>query len=212
MSKYFFIGNDTLTKLLLLVIALWLFSFQTILGFVIVVSLPLLFIFRRKNINLLEKRVVEDNIVLSPISGQFIGEINKNGKLQLLINIKPWRGFGVYFPLKGDIDHYYEDTKTYKLLGIINLKRTKVQTLIKSKGNQDIKLKFKSNLNLNKAAIHVRSGDRGISGALLGYLPFGGKVVIELPMDSKVLVKSGDRVSSTQTLLASFKDKNELIE
>jgi hypothetical protein len=212
MNKYFFIGNDNLTKLFLLLIVLWLFSFQMILALVVVLALPILFLFRRKNINLLEKRIVEDDIILSPVSGKYIGHNEKNGKLQLLVRTNPWHGFGVYFPMNGDVDFYFEDSKAYKFLGILGMNRTKVQTVIKSKLGENVKLKFKSKFGLNKADVHIRSGDRGLSGSLLGYLPFGGKIVIEMPIDSKVLVKSGDRVSSAQTLLASFKEKNEHIE
>lgn len=206
MNKYFFAKSDLITKLILLVFALWFFSFKTLLGVTFVFCLPLFYIFRQKKMNVLEKRTVEDNILLSPVTGKFVGEIERNGKKQLLLKVGFLDGFGIYFPFCGDVDFYFEDVKPYKWGGFFKLNRSKVQTKIKSKNNKKIKLKFKSLMDLNKAVVHVRGGDRGLSGALLGYLPFGGKVVIEMPIDSKVLVKKGDKLFSTQTLLANLKE------
>ncbi|MFN3556420.1 MAG: phosphatidylserine decarboxylase family protein [Bacteroidales bacterium] len=51
---------------------------------------------------------------------------------------------------------------------------------------------------------YSKEGDQAVQGGEMGFIKFGSRVDIFLPLDAKVHVKIGDKVRGGETLLASF--------
>ncbi len=196
MTKYFFLTSSFIKKSILLLLICWYFALYSVF-FLLLLYLGLaLYFFRRTKVDFSGKRIVEPNIIASPVSGKFIRSFDRDGKKILELQVAPWKSFGVYLPISSEVINYKSSLEDKK--GIF--------TVLKSKVSTEVTLQLSSFVGFITPKVFVREGDRGITGGLMGYLPFGGKVVIELPSDCNILLKSGDKVLSSRTLLASFKE------
>ena len=83
--------------------------------------------------------------------------------------------------------------------------KTKSFYKLDSYNKSNVKIKIFGLSAFRKPEVFVRAGDRASTGGLIGYLPYGGKIVISVPKLAEILVKPGERVTSFQTLLAKYK-------
>ena len=58
---------------------------------------------------------------------------------------------------------------------------------------------------------HVSPGDHLTRGQRFGFIRFGSRVDVYLPLDTKINVNIGDKVSATLTILAVFRDEAKAI-
>ncbi len=200
MSKFFLVPSKYIKRAIYLLILLWLFGFNLLFLWLLIVFSLVFFMFRKKSVDLASKRSINKNIIASPVNGKFIGfDNNENSKI-LKFRVYPWHNYGLYLPIEGEILGSIDHSKP-------GLEQEKSNfTLLKSKLGKEIKIYYDSFLHLLSPRVFIKEGDRGIVGGLYGYLPFGGEVIVELPAECEILIKKGDNVISTQTLLASFKE------
>jgi hypothetical protein len=185
-----FIGIDRITKASFVGVALWFCSFYVIFFVWIFFILLLVFLFRKKKLDLNSKRTLEPNMFYSPVSGTVSKVRLSSEKIQVVIRSRVFNNYGVYLPINGLVESK-------------NIENDEINTVLIVE-SQKIFLKQTPLFKLFKGIIYVSSGDRGMLGANIGYLPFGGKTVIELPKRSEVLVREGDKVESFQTLLSNI--------
>lgn len=202
LKKYFFIAPDSSKKTFLLLIALFFMGFEYLFLFVILYA-AVLFLFRKKTIDQSMLRTVDEGILLSPVDGQLLEAKDKN----LVFKISPFSHYGIRMPFFGHVRNYKE-TKVKKFqLGKLSLYRYDTELELKSKTFGKIKLRFSNLTSYTRVKVFVRSGDKATLGAYIGYLPFGGKVKVDLPENLKLLVDNKDKMQSAQTLIASQGNK-----
>ena len=185
-----FIGYDKITKATLIGIVLWFLSFYLILCLWFLFVIFIIFLFRKKRFDLNRKRILEPNIINSPVSGVVSHISTSEEKVEIVIRSSPFNHYGVYLPISSLVESRKIDKNEIEIILVAD--------------TQKISLKHTSLLNSFKGVLYVNSGDRGMLGANIGYLPFGGKTVIELPKRSVILIKEGDKVESFQTLLSKI--------
>lgn len=157
----------------------------------------ILFLYRKKQVDFAEHRALEDNLILSPVSGVFEEIYEKNNSKRIVIRMYPWDSYGIYMPFYGQVNNFYHKS-TQRTFG-----NSKTVLEIGSNLVKKVKLKIKTNF-FNKPIFHIASGDRASRGAFLGYFPLGGKILVEVPVECDILIKKGDKVLSQQTILASI--------
>jgi len=194
MNKYFFASEDLLSRYLMISFICWLFLTGKVFLLMSLVAAVFVILFRKKKIDYQEKASLDENIISSPITGRFLGEKNGDEYKELSFLVFPWNNYGLHMPINGEFFAYAHND------GLL-------QISIRNNKDKILKLKFKTAGDFKKARVFTRSGDNGQLGAIMGYLPFGGKVVIQLPKSCDILIKKGDNVHSYQTLLGSFKDE-----
>ena len=209
MSRYFFIEYELLKKMFIVFFILWIFSWNNLISIYILCLICYFYLFRKKSINLLEQRSLEDNIIFSPVTGKFLGNIEEDGKKLLRIAVNVLNGYGLYFPFNGEVVSYNEGKEKKSFLGYLNKYFYNVEMELCSEFDKKVKIKIESVSWIRGPSVHARVGDRGIRGALLGYLPFGAKIVIEVDDSYELLVKSSEKVNSMQTVLLSVKETIE---
>jgi phosphatidylserine decarboxylase len=58
-----------------------------------------------------------------------------------------------------------------------------------------------------KIICYAKTGDEAVQGKQMGFIKFGSRVDLFIPMDWEVLVKPGDKVTGSVTALAAVVTK-----
>lgn len=120
-----------------------------------------------------------------------------------MINMGVLEGYGVAMPFEGDITSFIETSEDTSFFNFIPLRKSKLIVSVKSETFGSAKIVLMRTGFIFRPYIWVRSGDRGLVGAYIGFIPFGGKVVIEMKNSVNLLVKDNTKVKIAETLLAS---------
>lgn len=201
MKNKFFIHPEISKRLLALLLISFLVSFKFFLAFLMFVAL-LYFLFRKTHIDEGKLRSSDNSILLAPISGNSSVKVS-GGKARVTIKVGFFKGFGVSMPFDGEVNSYFETNESLTLLKFLPVRRTKIILVLKSKLFGETKFILMRTGFIFRPRIWVRSGDKGLVGAYLGFLPFGGKIVIEMKDTVKILTKNNNKAVALATLIAS---------
>ena len=141
--------------------------------------------------------------MLSPCDGEIISIKQDDEKKIMALNISRLKHYGIRMPFTGTISNYYETKEKVFTLGRFIVYKYNSSLELRSEELGKVHLLFSGIGSLKRAKIWVRSGDNATLGAYLGYLPFGGKVVIEFAKELNILIKEKDSLLSAETLLIS---------
>ncbi len=202
MNKYFFISNKTLKKLSLALFCLWFFGFYKLLLILVILIVLYLLLYRKRFTDLHERKFLSRDILIAPISS-FVNRVSEN---HILFCSSFYHGFGVYFPTIAEVENIDRIEEEKEIFNILKLKRTRTEIILKTKQELRIKMVLENSFMMPKGEVFIDIGDKATVGALMGYLPFGSKVAIELNNKIKISVKEKDYVSSTQTVIAHIKE------
>jgi len=189
MNKYFFIKNEFIRKFALTIFILIIFGMYSIASIVSLLLAIYLVLFRKRNLRIKDIRLSEEKLLLSPVSGIFEKEITTESTKTLVFKMKFYNSYGLYLPFSGEVLNTKEGLLTFQ-----------------NKSNEKYSLKADGLFSINKIKYFVTAGDKGVIGGLLGYFPIGGKVYLEIPSHYDVLMKNGDRVFSSQSIMAKIKE------
>ena len=191
MLRWFYLSRETRFRLVLLFLLFLYFAPWWSIFFLVLSYIALLFLFYRKQINFTSRRALEDNLILSPVSGKVVNiDKSDNERVRLDVKMRLFDDYGILMPFYGDVIFYQRTDKGLEEFEASSGKIEFTKILIEK--------------SLFKPRIFVRAGDKASSGVFLGYKPFGGIIKIEVPVDCEILVKEGDEILSAQTILASI--------
>jgi hypothetical protein len=207
-------------------IFLVIFSLIFLPGFVSVVYFLFftfyLYIFRRRNIYFEDAQGITNNLILSPMDGiikeiypNIIDTQDLNNKTWVIIQIhnRTLDSHGIYFPFISEVDYIFASGEstiwqrarhfllTNKLLNNAQF----INYILKNRNKQTIKLLFPKLIMGHEPRFWAKSGDRGRTASCLGYLPWGGVILVAVPFDSDILVKKDEIVSAGETILVRLK-------
>lgn len=199
MKSFFLIPSDKLrTIYFLLIVLFFIFSIKWFLLLTLLFSFYLI-LFRREIYEDARLRSVDSSIFLTPLSGKVFVDENI-----LVINTPFWKNFGICMPFSGSVVGYEEEVRSIFTLGPFKLNRSVISIKLQSENLGTVNITIKGRVNLfHRAQVWLRSGDYGLIGATIGYLPFGGEVEIVLPANLNVLVKNKDELLKMRTILVS---------
>lgn len=187
MKSNFFINTKQVNRSIVLCFIILFFSFKLVIAFGIYIVIYL-FLFRKRSFN--QSQSLGENILVSPVFGK-VSEIKEN---QITIRIRLFDSYGISMPTNWDIKNTIYADKEKKLLRSINI------------GDDQfvVQMSFSQIFSNRGAVSWVASGDKAQIGAFLGYLPFGGKVVIQLPEGFKTNLEVGTKISSSDMLASKL--------
>ena len=191
MLNWFYISRETRFRLVLvLFLVLYFMPWWFILGWIAANAL-FLFLVYRKQINFTSRRALDDNLILSPVSGKLVEVQAGPESVKLQIKTGILDDYGIMMPFQGEVVNY-------------NLLETGEQELEVVSTKIEFPKIYSNKAVIGKKRIFVRAGDKASSSAYIGYQTLGGKVSVEIPKECEVLVKPGDKLLSSQTILASI--------
>nr|MBP9101784.1 phosphatidylserine decarboxylase [Nitrosomonas sp.] len=78
---------------------------------------------------------------------------------------------------------------------------------IKTDNGADVTCVQVAGLIAKRILCHVSPGEHLTRGQRFGFIRFGSRVDVYLPLDTKINVNIGDKVSATLTVLAEFREE-----
>lgn len=221
MKRFFFLQNEISFGLIGLMI--WAFVKPPLIVEipVLLMSSLVLFLFRRRPVNYVDTLKNDGEIYLSPVHGvvesvRYAVEVQDfpSPCHEVRISLNFWDEKGLYLPTTGELTYLRaikgikvprKSTKETFFGPLEKLSHTEFSLLSK---NQNLTLMRFIDFKMGKRpTIWLKSGDRGRAGACFGYYPFGGNLLVYLPITSDILVFENEQVVPGQSVIASLKDQ-----
>jgi len=191
----------------------WLVSayFPVALIFSIIVSavLFLLFLqfFRNPNRQI---SVADDSIVYAPADGKVVvieeaqeDEYFKGKRLQVSVFMSPLNVHVNRNPISGTVDYFkYHPGKYLVAWHPKSSTENERTTVVLNNGKTEILLRQIAGALARRIRNYLTVGDKVTQGSEMGFIKFGSRVDLFLPLDAKIEVEIGDVVKGNKTILA----------
>lgn len=168
------------------------------------------FVLRKKIVFENDDQFTTRGSVFSPISGRvtLVEETTTNKVITIKTTLLD--NFGLYLPSTSEVKNLnYEKTSHvfwFDKTSVLDLGHGVVLEL-HDKNRQIFTLQFIKYYLGNLPELVILPGDRGQRHANFGYFLFGGLTKVFLPQTFNIEVKAGDKVISTESIIARFSDK-----
>ncbi len=221
MNRFFFLSKELFITLIVLVLVAYFFLSSFLQGFVIISILLILLYLRRYYIPYRDTLKNEGEIYLSPIYGRVESIRRVENSFDFLpeafevrISTHFFEEHGLYLPTVSEMSFLraYKGKKLYRYD-----KSEAFQGDLSSYSYTDVNLKSKNEVQTVlrfidckygvRPQIWMKSGDRGRGAACFGYYPFGGSLIIYLPLHTDILVYPGEKVYPGQTVIAALRNQ-----
>ncbi|MER0171711.1 MAG: phosphatidylserine decarboxylase [Nitrosomonas sp.] len=155
------------------------------------------------------------NAILAPADGRIVAVEKTQDpylereavKISVFMNV-----FNVHSnrsPVDGEVcDKWYFSGKFINAdLPKASLENERNALWIKTDNGADVTCVQVAGLIAKRILCHVSPGDHVARGQRFGFIRFGSRVDVYLPLDTKINVNIGDKVSATLTVLAEFREE-----
>ncbi len=193
-----------------LIFSLFQFAFYFYFIFVLLIYGLVFYYFRQKRVDSKYESDITQRVVAAPCSGTLTRVIPPRyydefeAEMSCLeIRVEPWKELGIYSPYSAEV----KDVKRKVGLAHFRFKKddpsdySAIQLFLEDKQSTKIVVEFIECTLGKLPSLKVLAGDRVKRKANIGYFPFGGTVRVYLPQSVEVIIRLGDEVISTETVL-----------
>ncbi len=202
-----FISNSYFYGILFIVIFSFLLGFFQF-SFVIAFLSGILFWLFRKKVNFYTFNTRDKLNIFSPVCGEIKKIIKNESENVLIISVGFFDNYGVYLPNTSRVDNFEvkggDQFFRYKIPNdLLEFEKYRhISIALRGKNGAVLKMEFYKNFLGKKLKSWLLPGDRGKQKANMGFLPFGGTVLLYLPKNCEILTNIGEKVIGGETLLA----------
>lgn len=154
-----------------------------------------------------------DNLIISPADGKVVvieeaeePEYFKGKRLQVSVFMSPINVHVNRYPIAGDVVFFkYHPGKflaAWEPKSSTDNERTTV--VVKHSSGKEVLFRQIAGALARRIVWYCKEGDKASQCGEMGFIKFGSRVDLFLPLDVKVKVKIGDVVKGSQTVLAEF--------
>ena len=154
-----------------------------------------------------------ENFIISPADGKVVvieeaeePEYFKGKRLQVSVFMSPINVHVNRYPIAGDVVFFkYHPGKflaAWEPKSSTDNERTTV--VVKHSSGKEVLFRQIAGALARRIVWYCKEGDKASQGQEMGFIKFGSRVDLFLPLDVKVKVKIGDVVKGSQTVLAEF--------
>lgn len=155
-----------------------------------------------------------DNNVLSPADGRIVAVENvedpylKRDAIKVSVFMNVFNVHSNRSPVNGEIqDKWYFPGKFINAdLPKASLENERNALWIKTDKGSDVSCVQVAGLIAKRILCHVKPGDHLTRGQRFGFIRFGSRVDVYLPLGTKIIVNIGDKVAATTTILAELRE------
>ncbi len=154
-----------------------------------------------------------DGAVLSPADGKIViiqeveeTEHLKERRIQVSVFMSVWNVHINWFPIGGEVEYFRHHQGKYLVAwhpksSVLN-ERTSITV---NNGKTRILFRQIAGYVARRIVCYAREGKTFEQNQQVGFIKFGSRVDLFLPLDSEICVKIGDKVKGTETVLAKLK-------
>lgn len=183
--------------------------FQVSLGVSVVLFLLVLQFFRSPKIHC----PVNDKHVIAPADGKVVvieetaeGEYLKDKRIQVSIFMSPINVHVNRMPVKGIIDYFKYHPGKYLVAWHPKSSTENERTTVVAKMDNGTPILFRqiAGAMARRIKCYLSEGDKLSQGQEFGFIKFGSRVDVFLPLGTEVLVNIGDKTKAGMTVLAEL--------
>jgi phosphatidylserine decarboxylase len=183
---------------------------RTVLMLLILVFLILILQFFR---NPKRKTKINDHHIISPVDGKVVvieevyeKEYLKQQCIQLSVFMSPINVHVTRYPISGDItfSKYHEGKYLVAWHPKASEENERTTVVVKSKIFGEVLFRQIAGALAKRIVNYANEGENAIQGEDSGFIKFGSRVDIYIPLDSKIKVKLNDKVRGGECVLASY--------
>ena len=156
-----------------------------------------------------------DNLVVSSCDGKVIiiketeeNEYLKCKCLQLSIFMSVVNVHVNYYPISGKVLYAKHHQGKYLIASYPKAseknERTSIAVETNTKNKHQILFRQIAGYVARRIVCYAKVGDKAEQGSQVGFIKFGSRMDLFLPLDTKIVVKEGDKVRACETILAEL--------
>lgn len=160
-----------------------------------------------------DRALIEDrNIVFSPADGEIVvieeveeGEYFNDKRIQISVFMSIWNIHVNWFPVGGKVDYFRHHHGRYMVAWHPkSSEENERTTTVVDMGGRKILFRQIAGIMARRIVSYAKVGSTAGQNTQCGFIKFGSRVDIFLPVGTEVKVKLGDKVTGTQTIIAEF--------
>lgn len=153
---------------------------------------------------------IEDGAVVAPADGQIViikevyeGEYLKKNAIQVSIFMSVFNVHINWFPTSGNIEYYKYHPGRYLVAfhPKSSEKNERTSVAVRS-GERVILFRQIAGLLARRIVCYAKEGANAQQSSEYGFIKFGSRIDLFLPLDSKIEVKRGEKVTGSKTVIA----------
>jgi phosphatidylserine decarboxylase len=154
-----------------------------------------------------------DDIITSPADGKIVviektieHEYFKDERIQVSIFMSARNVHINWFPVSGMIKYYFYHPGKHMVAFSpkSSLENERATTVIQTESGKEILVRQIAGAVARRIVTYPKVGTPEIQGDELGFIKFGSRVDLLLPMDTKIEVELNQKVAGKQTIIARF--------
>ena len=175
--------------------------------FGILIFLVVLQFFRRPN----RVVVIDDSTVICPADGKIVAieeveeaEYFQDKRIQISVFMSPFNVHMNWFPINGIVKYvkYHPGLFLVAWHPKSSTDNERTTLVVEAKNKQEVLFRQIAGALARRIVFYCKEGDIAIGASDFGFIKFGSRVDILLPLDAKIEVKINQKVIGTQTTLA----------
>ncbi len=159
----------------------------------------------------------DDEAVFAPCDGTVVaieevyeGEYFKERRIQVSIFMSIWNVHINYFPVSGQVEyfkhHYGKFLVAWHPKSSEENERT---TTVVGRGERAVLFRQIAGYVARRIVSYAKEGNQATQNTECGFIKFGSRVDLFLPIDAKICIGLNDKVAGTQTVIARFAPKKD---
>ena len=154
-----------------------------------------------------------ENLILSPADGKVVviertiePELFKEERIQVSIFMSATNVHVNWFPISGNITyyHYHSGKHLVAFSPKASLENERTTTVIETDNKKKILIRQIAGALARRVRCYPVVGEPVIQGEQLGFIKFGSRVDLLLPVDTKLVVKIGQKVVGKKTVIGKL--------
>ena len=158
--------------------------------------------------------IVDENTVYAPADGTVLvieeteeTEYFKDKRIQVSVFMSVWNVHINWFPISGIIKYlkYHPGKFLVARLPKSSTENERTTVVLEDKNKRQILVRQIAGVIARRIICYAKEGSEAKQNSELGFIRFGSRVDVFLPLDAEVNVKLGTKTKGTQTVLATLK-------
>ena len=167
------------------------------------------------------ERIIEVNdpdFLVAPADGRVVGieevdeeEVFHEKRLQVSIFMSPFNVHANWYPIEGTVLRSEHQSGRHKgaWLPKSSTENERSLVIIQTQSGQQILLRQIAGAMARRIVTYAKPGKPATRNTHLGFIKFGSRVDMYLPLDTEMFVELGDAVTGNETILARLNSKTE---
>jgi len=161
------------------------------------------------------EQTVDDRLIIAPCDGKVVvieqtieDEYYKEKRLQVSIFMSPLNVHVNWYPISGVVKYlrYHQGKYLVAWHPKASTSNERTTVVLEKEGKYSLLLRQIAGALARRIVYYPHEGDKIRQGAELGFIKFGSRVDLFLPLGTELKVKIGDKTTGGVTVIGQFKD------